>query len=135
MSWENQYIFGIPGWIHVPLLLSSLYYNLQMDLFQIFYTLLTTCSLNTRTSRGLGRFQSANLMESEMGVFWAGTFCYLSRNLLRMDRRVRRGGGERPAGSRPQTQTPFSHLAPVLAIRAPKNVIRGAREIFPRGLT
>jgi hypothetical protein len=36
--------------------------KLRLDMSQIFYILLT--SLNARTSRGLGGFQSANLAES-----------------------------------------------------------------------
>ena len=45
-----------------PPLVSSLYHNLPLDLLQTFYTLLT--SLNARTSRGLGRFQSLKLVKS-----------------------------------------------------------------------
>ena len=50
------------SWVDPLGLLPSLYHNHHLDMFQIVYTLLT--SLNARTSRGLGRFQSANMTES-----------------------------------------------------------------------
>ena len=49
-------------WLDPLVILPSPYHNPLLDLFQIFYTLLT--SLNIRISRGLERFQSLNLAES-----------------------------------------------------------------------
>ena len=46
------------------MLLPPLYHNPRLDLFQIFYTLLT--SLNVRISRGLEEFHSLNLAESAL---------------------------------------------------------------------
>jgi hypothetical protein len=45
-------------------LLLSPYHNPSLDLFQIFYTLLT--SLNVRISRGLEEFHSLNLAKSAL---------------------------------------------------------------------
>ena len=52
------------SWLDPPVLLPSLYHNLRLDLFRVFYTLLT--SLNVRISRGLERFRSLNLAKSAL---------------------------------------------------------------------
>ena len=65
--WGSPIVIGKPihfsdCWLDPPLLMSSTYHNLRLDLFQTFYTLLT--SLNARIVRGLEGFQSLNLAES-----------------------------------------------------------------------
>jgi hypothetical protein len=57
--WDFPIVIGKPihfgdSWQDLPQLLPSLYHNPSLDLFQIFYTLLT--SLNARISRGLEQF-------------------------------------------------------------------------------
>ena len=57
--WDFPIAIGKPihfgdSWLDPPVLLPSLYHNLRLDLFRIFYTLLT--SLNVRISRGLEQF-------------------------------------------------------------------------------
>ena len=54
--WDFPIAIGKPihfgdSWLDPPVLLPSLYHNLRLDLFRIFYTLLA--SLNVRISRGL----------------------------------------------------------------------------------
>ena len=65
--WDFPIVIGKPihfgdSWLDPPVLLPSPYHNPLLDLFQIFYTLLT--SLNVRISRGLEQFQSLNLAKS-----------------------------------------------------------------------
>ena len=65
--WDFPIAIGKPihfgdSWLDPPVLLPSPYHNPLLDLFQIFYTLLT--SLNARISRGLEQFHSLNLAKS-----------------------------------------------------------------------
>jgi hypothetical protein len=65
--WDFPIVIGKPihfgdSWLDPPVLLPSPYHNPLLDLFQIFYTLLT--SLNARISRGLEQFHSLNLAKS-----------------------------------------------------------------------
>ena len=65
--WDFPIVIGKPihfgdSWLDPPVLLPSLYHNPLLELFQIFYTLLT--SLNARISRGLEQFHSLNLAKS-----------------------------------------------------------------------
>ena len=65
--WDFPTAIGKPihfgdSWLDPPVLLLSPYHNPLLDLFQIFYTLLT--SLNARISRGLEQFHSLNLAKS-----------------------------------------------------------------------
>ena len=65
--WDFPIAIGKPihfgdSWLDPPVLLPSLYHNPRLDLFQIFYTLLT--SLNVRISRGLEQFHRVDLAES-----------------------------------------------------------------------
>ena len=65
--WDFPIVIGKPihfgdSWQDLPLLLPSLYHNPSLDLFQIFYILLT--SRNARISRGLEQFHSLNLAKS-----------------------------------------------------------------------
>jgi hypothetical protein len=67
--WDFPIVIGKPihfgdSWPDPPVLLLSPYHNPLLDLFQIFYTLLT--SLNVRISRGLEQFHSLNLVESAL---------------------------------------------------------------------
>jgi hypothetical protein len=62
--WDFPIVIGKPihfgdSWLDPPVLLPSPYHNPLLDLFQIFYTLLT--SLNVRISRDLEEFHSLNL--------------------------------------------------------------------------
>ena len=65
--WDFPIAIGKPihfgdSWLDPLVLLPSLYHNPSLDLFQIFYTLLT--SLNIRISRGLEQFHRRILAES-----------------------------------------------------------------------
>ena len=65
--WDFPIVIGKPihfgdSWQDLPLPLPSLYHNPSLDLFQIFYTILT--SLNARISRGLEQFHRRVLAES-----------------------------------------------------------------------
>ena len=67
--WDFPIVIGKPihfgdSWLDPPVLLPSPYHNPLLDLFQIFYTLLT--SLNVRISRGLEQFHSLNLAKSAL---------------------------------------------------------------------
>ena len=67
--WDFPIVIGKPihfgdSWLDPPVLLPSPYHNPRLDLFQIFYTLLT--SLNVRISRGLEEFHSLNLAKSAL---------------------------------------------------------------------
>ena len=67
--WDFPIAIGKPihfgdSWLDPPVLLLSPYHNPLLDLFQIFYTLLT--SLNVRISRGLEEFHSLNLAKSAL---------------------------------------------------------------------
>ena len=67
--WDFPIVIGKPihfgdSWLDPPVLLPSPYHNPLLDLFQIFYTLLT--SLNVRISRGLEEFHSLNLAKSAL---------------------------------------------------------------------
>ena len=67
--WDFPIVMGKPihfgdSWLDPPVLLLSPYHNPLLDLFQIFYTLLT--SLNVRISRGLEEFHSLNLAKSAL---------------------------------------------------------------------
>ena len=75
ISYSVDFIWGFPiaigkpihfgdSWLDPPVLLLSPYHNPLLDLFQIFYTLLT--SLNVRISRGLEKFHSLNLAKSAL---------------------------------------------------------------------
>ena len=69
LIWDFPIAIGKPihfgdSWLDPPVLLPSLYHNQRLDLFQIFYTLLT--SLNVRISRGLEEFHSLNLAKSAL---------------------------------------------------------------------
>jgi hypothetical protein len=75
ISYSVDFIWGFPivigkpihfgdSWLDPPVLLQSPYHNPSLDLFQIFYALLT--SLNVRISRGLEEFRSLNLAKSAL---------------------------------------------------------------------
>ncbi len=68
--WDFPIVIGKPihfgdSWLDPPVLLPSPYHNPLLDLFQIFYTLLT--SLNVRISRGLEQFHSLSLAKKCRG--------------------------------------------------------------------
>ena len=65
--WDFPIVIGKPihfgdSWLDPLVFLLSPYHNPRLDLFQIFYTLLT--SLNVRISGGLEQFHSLNLAKS-----------------------------------------------------------------------
>jgi hypothetical protein len=67
--WDFPITIGKPihfgdSWLDPPVLLLSPYHNPLLDLFQIFYTLLTSLNINIRISRGLEQFRSLNFAES-----------------------------------------------------------------------